>query len=208
MSGKIIYLNRAAKAAEKMRQIVSRIKPASKESRLRCILIVFGSTFILTILATASITSWIINRNHINTVHLQAYQYQLSSECADHPYFGQITYPFELQHFVNHDELVVEGVTQNIPEGRYLWICLDDPSNFCCHPCRPYLKSNTHFKTRIALTDAQQHQIISLYAVDKTTHDDILNYLFTREHSYRYDGFPLIASKFRLDSVRLKIKRV
>ena len=101
----------------------------------------------------------------------------------------------------------IEGFTKNIPpEHQYIWIAIDVPGLGLCWPKRQIYSINDAFKTKILERGPNDDFTVSLYAVPRNIHLDILEWFEDCQRTKTETGFRLISDRFRLDFITLKLK--
>lgn len=99
---------------------------------------------------------------------------------------------------VTGHDVRVTAETGNMEPGQYVWLAVDKPKLGLCWP-KIQVEGNTDFKTVITENGPEEPYSLSLYAVNKTVHDQWQGWLKKKRHG----GLPMLHESRRLDSVRL-----
>lgn len=119
---------------------------------------------------------------------------------------GAITSPAE--GFQTSHVVAIEGYTKNLPPDRkYIWVTVDVPDLGLCWPKRPINRCNCPFKTKFFERGPNQKFTVSLYAVDRNHHDEILKWFEDCRITKCAAGFPMLPADYRLDTMKLKLKK-
>lgn len=93
----------------------------------------------------------------------------------------------------------VTAETKNLEPGQYVWLAVDKPNIGLCWPKCPRIEPNSKFSTIIYEEGPEEPYQLSLYAVNKTTHDHWQEWL----DQEKFGGLPMPPDPRRLDSVKL-----
>ena len=103
----------------------------------------------------------------------------------------------------------ITGYTKNIPPSRkYIWIVVDAEAIGLCWPKRPIHNLNGLFKTKIHEAGPNKNFVVSLYAVDRGYHEEILKWFDKNRFTDSEPGFPMFPKSYRLDSITLKLSGI
>ena len=103
----------------------------------------------------------------------------------------------------------IEGFTKNIPpEHQYIWIAIDVPDLNLCWPKRQIYSINKAFKIKIYEGGPHAEFTISLYAVPRYLHVDILDWFKDSQRTKTETGFKMIFNRLRLDTINLKLREI
>ncbi|MEW6672627.1 MAG: hypothetical protein AB1427_13050 [Thermodesulfobacteriota bacterium] len=117
---------------------------------------------------------------------------------------GKITSPEN--GYVKSRLVEIEGFTRNIPSARrYIWIIVDVKALGLCWPKRQVYKANEPFKTIIHEKGPNKTFVVSLYAVDRATHDEILKWFEIVRKTESEAGMPMLPDDFRLSALTLTL---
>ena len=120
---------------------------------------------------------------------------------------GQITNP--LGGSETSRVIEIEGFTKNIPpERRYVWITVDVEKLKLCWPKRQVYKHNEPFKAKFYEGGPKGNFKVSIYAVDRGMHEDILKWDEERKITKSREGIPQIPARFKLDSIKLELREI
>jgi len=120
---------------------------------------------------------------------------------------GEITAPAEGSSAARVVE--IEGFTKNIPpEHQYIWVAVDVPGLGLCWPTRQIYSVNAAFKTKILELGPNADFTVSLYAVPRFIHKDILEWIEDCRFTQTETGFKMISDHSKLDSITLKLETV
>ena len=95
----------------------------------------------------------------------------------------------------------VQGKTQNIEPGKYIWLVVDKPALQPCWPKIHCSEPNTSFMTTIKENGPPEAYILSLYAVNERTHKQFTDW---QKHKI-FGGLPMLPENRKLDSVLLRL---
>ena len=102
----------------------------------------------------------------------------------------------------------IEGYTKNIPHDiRNIWLVVEVESLGLCWQKRPIYKPNSLFKTTIHINGPNKEYTVSLFAVDPVCHADILTWFEIAPNSQTESGLEMLTGCFKLDSVKLALKK-
>ncbi len=117
---------------------------------------------------------------------------------------GKITHPHD-QSIISR-KIIVKGYTENIsPKTPYIWLTVDVSSIGLCWPKLTTIKANKKFRTEILEEGPNRSYMLSLYAVDQKTHDEILEWFEENKRLDHNAGFSMIPNRYKLDSVLLEL---
>ena len=118
---------------------------------------------------------------------------------------GKITHPLRGSQLSRVIE--IEGFTKNVPpERRYIWITVDVEKLKLCWPKRQVYKFNEPFKAKFYEGGPKGNLTISIYAVDRGMHEDILKWNEERKITKTREGITKIPEWFKLDSSTFELK--
>ncbi|MFH1982471.1 MAG: hypothetical protein ABIL58_11550 [Pseudomonadota bacterium] len=115
--------------------------------------------------------------------------------------WGQITSPAAGTSVPRTFTIV--GKTSRIPEGYKVIMAVDVEELRLCWPKLPWIQPNVQFRTNIYEGGASDLFLVSLYAVDQKYVDQISEWLRAGIEG----GFPIIPTRYLLDSVTLKLQK-
>ena len=95
----------------------------------------------------------------------------------------------------------VQGKTQNIEPGKYIWLVVDKPALQLCWPKIHCPEPNCSFMATIKENGSREAYVLSLYAVNERTHKYFTEW---REHKV-FGGLPMLPESRRLDSIELTL---
>ena len=118
---------------------------------------------------------------------------------------GEITAPTEGS--LTDRVVELQGFTKNIPpEHQYIWIAVDVPDIGHCWPKRQIYSINDRFKAKFLELGPNENFTVSLYAVPRNVHLDILAWIKDCWLTKAETGFRMILDSLRLDSITLKLE--
>ncbi|MFH1984157.1 MAG: hypothetical protein ABIL58_20140 [Pseudomonadota bacterium] len=98
----------------------------------------------------------------------------------------------------------IVGKTSRIPEGCRVVMAVDVEQLRLCWPKLPWIEPNTKFRTNIYEGGPGDKFAVSLYYVDQKYVDQISEWF----RSGILGGFPIIPTRYMLDSVTLRVQNV
>lgn len=120
---------------------------------------------------------------------------------------GKITHPAD--HAIVSRKIIVKGYTENIsPKTPYIWLTVDVSHIGLCWPKLTNIEANKKFRTEVVEKGPNRSIMLSLYAVDQKTHDEILEWFDENKRLEHNAGLTMIPKKFRLDSVLLEVEHL
>ena len=95
----------------------------------------------------------------------------------------------------------VQGKTENIEPGQYVWLVVDKPALELCWPKDTGIKPNCSFITTINENGPEEPYVLSLYTVNQTIHNQLADWTDQKLSG----GFPMLPQSRKLDSVTLML---